>query len=324
MQKGRATMNEPNKTRTTRPARRRAALLALTLLLLAGGVPFVSEASTAETVTLEAEQTVRNAADDAAPAYGTFGYRLTPATEGAPVPGDDPSGYAFDITGTDKMSIDIPIEGPGVYGYTLRCVSVPPYCTADVQGGYRVDVCADGDLRTAVTVRYRENDYDENDKNRGKVGSVSFEHIYTPPGNETGGTGGSGEGNGNGGTGGTGGTSEAGEPGEAGEAERPAPPAPENGGSLVRLDDGSYLELDENGVPIGEWHWDEETGRWIFERYPPLAALDDRLPQTGRLLWPVPALALLGALLFLLGLASERKRARIEAETSGQTSRQTN
>ena len=38
-----------------------------------------------------------------------------------------------------------------------------------------------------------------------------------------------------------------------------------------------YIEIDENGVPVGEWHRDGDSGVWIFDEYPPLAGL----PQTG-------------------------------------------
>jgi len=39
----------------------------------------------------------------------------------------------------------------------------------------------------------------------------------------------------------------------------------------------SYIEYDENGVPLGEWHWDDELGEWVFE---PHTRLSDA-PQTG-------------------------------------------
>jgi hypothetical protein len=41
---------------------------------------------------------------------------------------------------------------------------------------------------------------------------------------------------------------------------------------------GIYIELDENGVPLGEWHWDDDAQEWIFDEYPPPLA---NLPQTG-------------------------------------------
>ena len=42
-------------------------------------------------------------------------------------------------------------------------------------------------------------------------------------------------------------------------------------------EDGVYVELDDNGVPSGEWHWDDNDKIWIFEEYPPLSFL----PRTG-------------------------------------------
>lgn len=41
-----------------------------------------------------------------------------------------------------------------------------------------------------------------------------------------------------------------------------------------------YIEIGEDGVPLGEWHWDEPTEQWIFDEYPPLGDL----PQTGGIL----------------------------------------
>ena len=47
--------------------------------------------------------------------------------------------------------------------------------------------------------------------------------------------------------------------------------------TLVPTDDGGYIEIDEEGVPLGEWHWEDEPEMWIFDEYPPLGSL----PQTG-------------------------------------------
>ena len=58
------------------------------------------------------------------------------------------------------------------------------------------------------------------------------------------------------------------------------PPNPTKpGNSVVPGDEGMFIELDENGVPLGEWHWDEEENVWIFDEYPPLT--DMTVPQTG-------------------------------------------
>jgi hypothetical protein len=76
------------------------------------------------------------------------------------------------------------------------------------------------------------------------------------------------------------------------------PPVPYYpGGSLIPLDDGGFLEIDENGVPLGIWEYDEDEGAWIFDEEVPLALL----PQTGSVmpasgfayLWILPLLSLL-------------------------------
>ncbi|MDR1192637.1 MAG: hypothetical protein LBK98_00465, partial [Peptococcaceae bacterium] len=63
-----------------------------------------------------------------------------------------------------------------------------------------------------------------------------------------------------------------------------------------------YIVVDENGVPIGEWHWDPDDRVWIYEEYPPLGDL----PRTGDPVW-------LAGLVFCLsgaGLAASRRRRR--------------
>ncbi|MDR3271067.1 MAG: InlB B-repeat-containing protein, partial [Peptococcaceae bacterium] len=41
--------------------------------------------------------------------------------------------------------------------------------------------------------------------------------------------------------------------------------------------DDAYTEFDDEGNPLGEWHWDESIQEWVFEPYQPL----DDLPKTG-------------------------------------------
>jgi hypothetical protein len=81
----------------------------------------------------------------------------------------------------------------------------------------------------------------------------------------------------------------------------PTPPV-EDGHDLVPGPDGRYIEMDENGVPLGEWRWDEPTEQWIFDEYPPLA----EMPQTGQLRWPIPVMAVAGMVLFAIGWAIKR------------------
>ena len=47
----------------------------------------------------------------------------------------------------------------------------------------------------------------------------------------------------------------------------PIPPMPE-------------VPIGPDGVPLGEWVWDEDQGVWIFNEYPPLVNMED-LPTTG-------------------------------------------
>jgi fimbrial isopeptide formation D2 family protein len=64
--------------------------------------------------------------------------------------------------------------------------------------------------------------------------------------------------------------------GDTNAPNRPTPNAP--GHTLIPTDDGRYIEIDEDGTPLGEWHYDENSDTWIFDEYPPLAG---NLPQTG-------------------------------------------
>ena len=42
-------------------------------------------------------------------------------------------------------------------------------------------------------------------------------------------------------------------------------------------DGEGWLELDDDGVPLGRWEWDPVTETWIFDPIPPLG----EMPQTG-------------------------------------------
>ena len=49
------------------------------------------------------------------------------------------------------------------------------------------------------------------------------------------------------------------------------PPGPNTPrGSIVSDGDG-WLEIGEDGVPLGRWNWDEEEQKWIFDEFPPLS-----------------------------------------------------
>jgi len=56
---------------------------------------------------------------------------------------------------------------------------------------------------------------------------------------------------------------------------------PPSSGQLVESEEG-WIELDDNGVPLGTWIWDNDEEMWIFEPAVPLAAmLWTNMPQTG-------------------------------------------
>jgi hypothetical protein len=79
--------------------------------------------------------------------------------------------------------------------------------------------------------------------------------------------------------GGDGGDDDGGATTTPGGKEPSVPPRPTAPGTiLVPAGDGVYIEIGEDGTPLGEWRWDDPTDQWIFDEYPPLA---DMLPQTG-------------------------------------------
>jgi hypothetical protein len=94
----------------------------------------------------------------------------------------------------------------------------------------------------------------------------------------------------------------------------PEPPVPTTpGNSIVPGDNGVYIEFDEDGVPLGEWRWDEPTEQWIFDEYPPLANLPQTgipfIPESGKAWFFIGCGLLAMALLFcILGVAALRLR----------------
>ena len=77
---------------------------------------------------------------------------------------------------------------------------------------------------------------------------------------------------------------------------------PQTTNELVPNGPGSFIEVDGNGTPLGEWKWNPDTQEWVFNEYPPLGTL----PQTGMLNWPVPVMSVGGILLFSLGWIAVR------------------
>ncbi|MDR0861978.1 MAG: InlB B-repeat-containing protein [Oscillospiraceae bacterium] len=69
-----------------------------------------------------------------------------------------------------------------------------------------------------------------------------------------------------------------------------APPTRNDGATLVPNDDGGFIEFDEDGTPLGDWHYDDEIGAWVYtparnEPFPP------RTGDAGAMLWVLTALA---------------------------------
>jgi uncharacterized repeat protein (TIGR02543 family) len=64
--------------------------------------------------------------------------------------------------------------------------------------------------------------------------------------------------------------------------------------------------LDENGVPLGEWRWDEEKSEWIFDKLPPLTNPD--IPQTDASETPITAFMFLIISIVLMGGAIRKEK----------------
>jgi uncharacterized repeat protein (TIGR01451 family) len=112
-------------------------------------------------------------------------------------------------------------------------------------------------------------------------------------------------------------------PGGTDPSTPPGPTVP--GHNIVPGDNGVYIELDENGVPLGEWRWDEPTEEWVFEEYPPPLA---NLPQTGfrgtvaeasRTAYPfICLITLLLLLSLLLPPVMSRRRRKVRSENDAE------
>jgi hypothetical protein len=102
----------------------------------------------------------------------------------------------------------------------------------------------------------------------------------------------------------------------SGGTDPSVPPVPARpGDSLIPAPDAenAYIELGEDGVPLGEWHYDDDLGEWIFDEYPPPLG---NLPQTGAAsagagsgsaAWPFFLCALLAAF-GLIALTARKRR----------------
>ena len=78
------------------------------------------------------------------------------------------------------------------------------------------------------------------------------------------------------------------------------PPAPTVEGRELVQNGDTWLELDDLGVPLGEWHWDDDEEMWIFDPFPPLGDM----PQTGTSSAAPLMLLLLGSLLICCGIGT--------------------
>jgi hypothetical protein len=82
------------------------------------------------------------------------------------------------------------------------------------------------------------------------------------------------------------------------------PPVPNIPGDKVVPSDDGYIEFDEDGTPKGEWHWDDNTGEWIYDEYPPLG----EMPRTGDAGVAVYVPLLLGSVVTLVIVALTDKK----------------
>jgi len=73
----------------------------------------------------------------------------------------------------------------------------------------------------------------------------------------------------------------------------PPPPPVVEGNTLEPSPDNPdiLIEYDENGVPLGEWTYEDPPGIWIFDEFPPLGGV----PGTGDEGVPIYLFILLGA-----------------------------
>ena len=81
----------------------------------------------------------------------------------------------------------------------------------------------------------------------------------------------------------------------------PNPTVP--GRVLVPTEEGTFIELDDFGVPLGEWWWDDPPQEWVFDEYDTPLGEWEELPQTGDGSNAVEVLLLVGGLM-LVGIGA--------------------
>ena len=90
------------------------------------------------------------------------------------------------------------------------------------------------------------------------------------------------------------------------------PPVPTTQGHELRPDGDGWIELDDNGVPLGRWVWSDIEEKWVFERFPPPAS--GRFPFIDRdnpwLIFILSALVLIGigALIWYIIVSKKRRK----------------
>ena len=86
-----------------------------------------------------------------------------------------------------------------------------------------------------------------------------------------------------------------------GGADPDIPPNPSVPGHELIADGDGWIELDDDGVPLGRWDWDPDEEMWIFDEFPPLAGLLPKTADTAApmqlFIWLVFSLSGMGAIL---------------------------
>ena len=84
-------------------------------------------------------------------------------------------------------------------------------------------------------------------------------------------------------------------------------PLPTVPGNRLIPDGDGWIEIDEDGVPLGRWEWNDEEEMWIFDEDIPLGSI----PNTGDSGVPVHLFFLMGISLIGIGvvLGSGRRKA---------------
>jgi hypothetical protein len=97
----------------------------------------------------------------------------------------------------------------------------------------------------------------------------------------------------------------------SGGSDIDVPPNPSIPGRAIVPDGAGYLEIGDDGTPLGRWEWDPVEEEWIFDEFPPPLG---NLPPTGEMTRVRQSSALLAFLLlglsFALGKHMKKQRAK--------------